>query len=97
MLFFLPCFSFLDTHSVVWTGSQASHHRHHQSQRCPAGDGNAERFQHYDSRAQHCNGGAADGGFGGEKKLKDDKSTQNMLEMSGFAVALHLGALSHLI
>ena len=76
------------------TGSQASNHWNHQSQRCPAGNGNAECFQHYDSCAQHCNRGAADGGFGGEKKFKDDKEAENLLELSDFAVALYLGTLS---
>lgn len=80
----------------MWTGSQAPDHWNHQSQRCPAGNGNAECFQHYNSCAQHCNRGAADGGFGGEKKFKDDKQAQNLLEVGDFAVALPLGTLSHL-
>lgn len=80
----------------MWTGSQASHHWNHQSQRCPAGNGNAECFQHYNSCAQHCNGGAADGGFGGKKRFSDDKQAQNVLERSNFAVDLCLGTLFHL-
>lgn len=91
---FSSCFSFRDTHFLVCTGSKASHHRDHQSQRCPAGDGNAQRFQHDHPRAQHRDRGAADGGFGGEKNLKADMEARSLLEAGGFAAALHWGAWS---
>lgn len=80
----------------MWTGPQAPNHRDHQPQRRPAGDGNAERLQHHDPRAQHRDRGAAHGGSGGDTKFKSEKTSSKFAGNRDFAVALCLGTPSRL-
>lgn len=46
---------------VGCSGPEAAHHRHHQQEGRPAGDGDAGRLQHHHPRPQHLHWGAAGG------------------------------------